>query len=276
MAVNTPPMYTDTPLSLIPTPKFQTGKVRTYGSGASTWASLLTIVVSNQDDPFTIEASHMALSHNAFIRGFNSIYQQAPRLQTSTDKTDFVSYSLAWIECVKTHHQYEETELFPNIDKAAGKTGLMDGAVHEHEAFYSGMDRMKDYLVKEGPDFSATELIAIMDSFKEPLHNHLKAEPSAIVALAKYSTPENPIDILGIADAAGKKQISLGFFLNTVPVFFLNMETVTFEDGMWHGVFPPLKGLAKTVVNRVVPMWHSSWWRFVSCTPEGELKRLAV
>ncbi|KAK8022546.1 hypothetical protein PG993_013313 [Apiospora rasikravindrae] len=49
------PIYTDTPLPLMLTPKFQTGK----------------------DDPFTIVASQMALSHNAFIRGFNSIYQQA-------------------------------------------------------------------------------------------------------------------------------------------------------------------------------------------------------
>ncbi|OJD18715.1 hypothetical protein AJ78_01252 [Emergomyces pasteurianus Ep9510] len=255
MAQNTPPpMYTDTPLALIPTPKFETGK----------------------EDPFTIEASNMALSHNAFIRGFNSIYQQAPRLQKDTDKSDFVGYCQSWIECVKTHHHYEETELFPNINIAAGLTGLMDDAVQEHELFYGGMDRMKEYLDEKGAAFSATELIAIMDSFKEPLHSHLKAEPPAIVDLARYSTEEKPIDILAIAAAAGKKQINFSFFLNTVPVFFLNMETVTFEGGMWHGVFPPLNGLARTIVNRVVPMWHSGRWRFASCTPDGEHKQLAV
>lgn len=43
-----------------------------------------------------------------------------------------------------------------------------------------------------------------MDSFMEPLYNHLKAEPGEIVALSKYHTAEHPIDILGIADAAGK------------------------------------------------------------------------
>ncbi|KAH7320729.1 hypothetical protein B0I35DRAFT_450450 [Stachybotrys elegans] len=250
---STTPLYTDTPLSLISTPKSQNG----------------------QDDPFTKEASHMALSHNAFIRGFNSIYQQAPRLLPA-DKLDFVGYCFAWIECVKAHHHYEESDLFPNINKAAGCTGLMDDAVHEHEAFYGGMDRMKAYLQSEGANFSAAELIIIMDSFKDALHSHLAAEPPAIIDLARYSTPENPIDILGIAEAAGKKQVNLNFMFNTLPVFFLNMETVNFEDGMWHEVFPPLKGLARTVMLKLVPMWQSRRWRFVSCTPEGTVKHLAV
>ncbi|KAF2964977.1 hypothetical protein GQX73_g8603 [Xylaria multiplex] len=254
MDSSTPPMYTDRPLSLIPTPKFQTSK----------------------DDAFTIEASHMALSHNAFIRGFNSIYQQAPRLNLDVDKSDFVGYCLSWVDCVVTHHQYEETELFPNIDKAAGQQGLMDGAIHEHEAFYGGMARMKKYLQDKGPRFSSAELLEIMDSFKEPLHSHLKSEPPAIVALAKYSTTEKPIDILLIAEIAGKKQVNLNFMFNTLPVFFLNMETATFEDGMWHGVFPPFKGFLRMIMLQFVPMWQSRRWRFASCAHDGRAKALAV
>ncbi|KAK0721227.1 hypothetical protein B0T21DRAFT_337901 [Apiosordaria backusii] len=254
MMATAPPKYTDSPLSLIPTPKFQTGK----------------------DDPFTIEASYMALSHNAFIRGFNSIYQQAPRVTLPADKADFAGYSVAWADCVHMHHHYEETEFFPNLDKAAGQKGLMDGAVHEHEAFQGGLQKFKQYLQDKGADWKSNELIVIMNEFKDAFHSHLKAEPPAIVALAKYSTPEKPIDILGIADAGGKKQLSLPFVLNTLPVFFLNMETVEFEGGMWHGVFPPLKGLAKSIMLKGVPMWHSGRWRFVSCTPEGTAKHLAV
>lgn len=159
---------------------------------------------SLQDDPFTIEASHMALSHNAYIRGFNSIYQQAPRLKLPADKTDFVGYCLAWVECVEIHHHYEETALFPGIDKAAGQKGLMDAAVHEHETFYGGLDRMKKYLRNKGSDYAAAGLLAIMDSFKEALHRHLKSEPPAIAALVKYSTAEHPIDIVRIANAAGE------------------------------------------------------------------------
>jgi hypothetical protein len=91
----------------------------------------------------------------------------------------------------------------------------MDGAVHEHELFYGGMDRMQAYLTDKGSAFDAAELIGIMDSFKEPLHSHLSAEPPAIVDLAKHSTAENPIDILAIAGNAGKSAPSCILPLNT-------------------------------------------------------------
>ncbi|PSR97190.1 hypothetical protein BD289DRAFT_459052 [Coniella lustricola] len=248
-----PPLYTDTPLALIPTPKYETGK----------------------DDPFTIEASNMALSHNAFIRGFNTIYQQAPRLKPS-DKADFAGYCIAWAELVLTHHHYEETDFFPNVNKAAGKTHLMAGAVHEHEAFSTGLVRFKNYLLDTGADFDVEELIQILMSFKDPLYEHLKSEPGEIVALARYNTPETPIDILKIADAAGKKVVTIPMLFNCLPVFFLNQESHEFEDGMWLGVWPPLGTVGKAVMNRAIPMWQSSRWRFASCDADGKRKELAV
>ncbi|KAK0734118.1 hypothetical protein B0T26DRAFT_635089 [Lasiosphaeria miniovina] len=162
MAAAVPPMYTNTPLVVIATPQFETGET----------------------DPFTVAASHMALSHNAFIRGFNSIYQRAPRVPPAM-KNDFVGYCIAWHACVAAHHRFEETELFPNLDKAASQHGLWGAA------FHGGMGRFKGYLLEEGAGFSGTGLMAIMNSFKEQLHSHLKAEPPAIVALAKHSTAEN-------------------------------------------------------------------------------------
>ncbi|KAI1316936.1 hypothetical protein F5Y16DRAFT_160627 [Xylariaceae sp. FL0255] len=152
----------------------------------------------------------------------------------------------------------------------------MDGAIHEHEAFYGGMGRMKEYLETKKTRFSSVGLLEIMDSFKDALHSHLKSEPPAIAALAKYSTPQNPIDILALADASGKKQVNLSFMFNTVPVFFLNMETATFEGGMWHEVFPPFKGVLRTVALRLVPLWQSRRWRFVSCGYDGKVKSLSV
>jgi hypothetical protein len=110
--------------------------------------------------------------------------------------------------------------------------------------------------------------------------------------LNTYSTADKPIDILGIAEAAGefddlylllqrnsdtplgKKQVNLGFMFNTLPVFFLDMEAVEFEEGMWHGAFPPLNGLTKTIMNKAVPR-HSGRWQFVSCDAD-KVKNLAV
>ncbi|EPE34403.1 hemerythrin HHE cation binding-containing protein [Glarea lozoyensis ATCC 20868] len=217
----------------------------------------------------------MALSHNAFIRGFNSIYQQAPRVEAA-DKKDFVGYCIAWHDCVAQHHHYEETEFFPALDKAAGKLGLMDGAVEQHAQFHDGLEKFKTYLQENGPDFYGTELISIMDSFSHALHEHLKEEPPTIVALSKYNTPETPIDIIGIALAAGKKQVSVGFLFNVLPVYFLNMESKEFEGGMWQAAFPPVSGPVRWVMMKGAPMWNSRAWRFASCDSEGGFKRLEV
>lgn len=145
----------------------------------------------------------MALSHNSFMRGYYTIYQQAPRVQT-VDKADLAGFCVAWVDCVLQHHHYEETELFPIPNKAAGRTDLMAGAVHRLETFYGGMEEVKKYLLNRSGNFSGKEVVRIMESFQEKLYSHLKAEPGEIVALAKYNTPDKPVDILGIADAADK------------------------------------------------------------------------
>ena len=78
----------------------------------------------------------MTLSHNSFIRGFNSIYQQAPRIKP-VDYKDFIGYCLAWHTCIEVHHHYEETLFFPAIEEAVGEKGIMDGEVEQHGQFKS-------------------------------------------------------------------------------------------------------------------------------------------
>jgi len=282
-----PPLYSDTPLAVMHTPKFETGNVSLLELTRSATPNEL-----DQSDPFTIEASHMALSHNSFIRGFNSIYQQAPRIQPA-DSVDFVGYCLAWHDCVAEHHHYEETEFFPAIDKAVGEKGVMDGAVEQHgassypapsklitnlstAAFHDGLERFKSYLLEKGLHFSPMELIAIMDSFSEPLYTHLKAETPAILALSRFNTPQRPIDIVAMALEAGKKSVTVSFVFNVLPVFLLNMETVDFEGGMWHNVFPPFNKMVKWILTKGAPLWQRRRWRFASCSPDGKVKHLAV
>lgn len=73
----------------------------------------------------------MTLSHNSIIRGFNSIYQQAPRV-TAKDQDDFICYCLAWHRFVEKHHHYEEEHFFPAIERAAGVKGIMDDQIEGH------------------------------------------------------------------------------------------------------------------------------------------------
>jgi hypothetical protein len=115
-----------------------------------------------------------------------------------------------------------------------------------------------------------------MDSFSVPLYSHLVSEPKALVALSRFSTPnENPFDITLIALEQGKKQVSLGFTLNVMPMFLLNMEEVEFENGMW-STFPPVPSAVKWVLKSLVPLWQRRLWRFASCDSRGKRKQLAV
>lgn len=239
----------------------------------------------------------MCISHNSFIRGFNSIYQQAPRLKKS-DYPDFITYSLAWHRLVEEHHRYEETGLFLEIDKATGQKGVMGKEVEQHggsrinnakmrdarltilctAAFHDGLDAFKAYLVglkgKEG-EFSFARLIEIMDSFSQPLYTHLSEELDSIVNLSRFSTPDNPIDIVAIALKVGKQAVTRDFALNCLPCFILNMEAVEFEGGMWQE-FPPVNAPVRFVLLRVLPLWRRAVWRFASCGENRARKQLAV
>lgn len=124
-------MYIDAPLALLTTPASVTGNVSVYLFIFNRGLTCDHVLTKLQHDSFTQEASHMTLSHNSFIRGFNSIYQQAPRI-TESDSKDFIGYCLAWHACVDEHHRYEETKLFPAIEEAVGEKGVLDGEVDEH------------------------------------------------------------------------------------------------------------------------------------------------
>jgi hemerythrin-like domain-containing protein len=58
----------------------------------------------------------MALLHNAILRGYNSIYRQAPHVQDE-DKADFIGYALTWYKFVKSHHDDEEENLFTKVEQ---------------------------------------------------------------------------------------------------------------------------------------------------------------
>jgi hypothetical protein len=75
----------------------------------------------------------MALLHNAVLRGYNTIYWQAPNVKPE-DYAPFIGYTLAWCKFVVTHHDSEEAELFPQTVEVLGKTDeeVWGGTHHEH------------------------------------------------------------------------------------------------------------------------------------------------
>lgn len=73
----------------------------------------------------------MALVHNIIIRGWNSIYLQAPKIK-SADVSDFLHYCDSYHAFVLGHHDSEEAVLFPQIEKSIGIKGVMNEDVAEH------------------------------------------------------------------------------------------------------------------------------------------------
>lgn len=105
----------------------------------------------------------MALSHNALIRGFNSIYQTAPRLFSESEfkgeeppsatsrlskpeladcQKDFVEYCLAWARLLDEHHRVEEEGIFPAVERIVGEgcygeKDVMGRETEEHSQYIS-------------------------------------------------------------------------------------------------------------------------------------------
>jgi len=76
----------------------------------------------------------MALLHNSILRGYNSIYHQAP-LVVDQDKADFVGYSLAWYRFVKSHHDDEEATLFTKVEELLKDKAVFKETHKEHGGF---------------------------------------------------------------------------------------------------------------------------------------------
>ncbi|CAD6583652.1 MAG: hypothetical protein ASARMPRED_001462 [Alectoria sarmentosa] len=230
-------------LPLIITPAYATGKVN-YPTPALNLPILLpedTMCLRPfQDDPFTIYASHITLSHNAFIRGFNSIYQQAPYI-TRADHKDFIGYCTAWYTCVGEDHSREEVRLFWAMEEAIGVKGILDHEVTFASVYHDDMQKLKNYLLSfehfRNPEteFDVSRLLCLMDTIAHPLHTHLASVPQSILALSRFSTPKRPIDPLKIdrsIDVLDEKKTT-NYIFNVLPAWLLNMETEEFEGGRW-------------------------------------------
>ncbi len=69
--------------------------------------------------------------HNSILRGYNSIYHQAPYVQDA-DKVDFVGYALTWHKFVKSHHDDEEQTLFTKVEALLKDQEVFHATHEEH------------------------------------------------------------------------------------------------------------------------------------------------
>lgn len=231
-----------------------------------------------QTDLFTTGATHMALVHNALIRGFNSIYVQASHIRDEV-KPDFVGYSLAWAKFMKSHHHDEEDSLFLKVADLLQDKDIWTETHREHESFLDGVLAFESYLtgLADRKALSAEKLVDIMDSFREPLGHHLHSEVATIANLSTHprAPPEGTPEAAAAAQvfkAWGKKTITKAGMLDVAPFFFLNLDR-TFEQNTWWG-WPPMPKVIRWAIVNVAGMYNGNWWKFASCAQDGSPREL--
>lgn len=131
----------------------------------------------------------MCTIHNLIVRGLNSIYLQAPHIQTA-DERDFTEYMSLWCTLVNTHHHEEEEYFFPWVEELTGEKGLMAGNLEQHRAFHGGLERFIAYIdeIKASKaKYDGNRVVEIIDGFGQVLTEHLGDEIPTLLGLKKYS-----------------------------------------------------------------------------------------
>ncbi|KAK4962931.1 hypothetical protein LTR10_000558 [Elasticomyces elasticus] len=174
-------------------------------------------------------ATEMALAHNGMLRGLNSIYIQAPFVP----KTDLIAirdlqtYCQCWCEDVHHHHDAEETNFFPAIERITGIEGLMERNVEQHRAFTPGFEQFEKYVRNCSPkDFDGQKLRGLIEDFAEPLNIHLKEEIDTLRDLDKYDSKQ-----IQEAYRQFEKLLMSGNSYRVAPLVFGTADR-SFEGGM--------------------------------------------
>ena len=149
--------------------------------------------LTTQNPPVVLKiATEMAQVHNAILRGLNTIYLQAPNLQTTTDKSNLLFLTRAWAKWVTDHHRLEEEKMFPGFEKALG-IPVMRRDVEQHHAFEGELERLLMYASEtEGEEFEGSRLRGLLEGLVEGgFRVHLEGEIESLLSLQEYTSSEN-------------------------------------------------------------------------------------
>ncbi|CAJ2501273.1 Uu.00g041260.m01.CDS01 [Anthostomella pinea] len=224
-------------------------------------------------------ASEMTHSHNVIIRGLNAIIQQAPHVPDSTDPSynaqdvnDLLFYTQSWAKMLAQHHSVEETYIFPDLKKLSGDSFMMDDALHQHELFHDGLEKLLAYVSSTEPgDYRRDApggMKDIIDSFSKDLTDHLYAEIDEILGMGNLDSA-GLRQVWDQAEKVAKANGNLGMLYDVFPCV-LGCADKTCEGG---NTFPPLPG----VVLYAVKYWFASGngaWRFNPCDLWGQPRPL--
>ncbi|KAL9056304.1 MAG: hypothetical protein Q9162_002995 [Coniocarpon cinnabarinum] len=208
----------------------------------------------------------MANAHNCMIRGINAIYQQAPHVHSTQDKSDLLFFVYAWSRWVIEHHDMEEKVMFPGFEEAAGKPGILSANVDQHAAFEAGLLHLHKYASIKPEQFSADELRSRIEAFQGVLQQHLNDEVQTLLALRPYDS-ERLADAFDRGERYARDKSKEG--KEAIFPIVMGMRDVTYEGGNnWPGIPPhALEDIDKNI-------WpaHAGAWRFLPSDVNGKPK----
>ena len=123
-----------------------------------------------------VESFHMqmALIHNVYIRGLNSIWLNAPLVKPG-DVMNFTGYALSCTSAIHHHHRIEETVVFPALQSKLD----MAHNLEQHEAFMSALSAFDNYMAsvrKKADKYNSSRVRQLLKGFGEKLVEHLHDE----------------------------------------------------------------------------------------------------
>ena len=140
--------------------------------------------------------TEMACVHNALIRGFNSIYLQAPCIPShgqpkykAKDVRDLLIFTNSLLFTMNHHHDSEEKGLFPALEKEIGIPGFFDVASEQHQAFHDGLHvlmKMVKEQIARPDEWKWDEMKRVLNAFMPALQHHLQAEIPLLLTMERF------------------------------------------------------------------------------------------
>jgi hypothetical protein len=233
----------------------------------------------------------MAMAHNMFMRGLNSIYLQAPHVAKKDDAA-FVRWTLLWCKSIGIHHHNEEHDFFPAIEKMTGQPHIMDGNIEQHHAFHPGLEELERYCnecVGDMSKFEGKRIVEIIDSFGPVLREHLHAEIDTLLSLEKFGDQkmagleaalDHDAETSMVRQSAKPNEAfmlthtkkALGLFSALPAMLFCH--DVEYENGLWRG-WPQNAPTGLFWTCRNISSWAIAGpIRFSACDKSGKMQPL--
>ena len=201
--------------------------------------------------------------HNFIIRGMNSIYLQSPFVKQHKDIADLLFYTRTLLFCIGAHHDGEEKYLFPGLAAYTGNPDIMAVNQRQHATFQHGMEQLSQYCISTPPaEYSHHDFRSIIESFADPLFQHLSEEIPTILTLTDI-----PSETLKALWAKAENHINDVVSIDEMFPLAFGCIDKGFEAGQHK--FPPVPKLVNFVVKYWFARKHRSVWRFNPCDMWG-------